>query len=214
MFTINAISEVGGHRDNEDAYLFQPHPESPDCLLCCVADGQGGRAGGARAAQVACQTVIQTACQTPLAKITSSKGWSTALQLADRAVAADPEAGFTTLIGFSLNRGFLLGASSGDSALLLVNQTGSTILTERQTKNPPVGSGEASFREFVAELGKSWRVLAMTDGVWKYAGWERIIESIQLPVNQSVLADLRQSASLRNTGTLQDDFTAILIGEI
>ena len=51
-----------------------------------------------------------------------------------------------------------------------------TVVTGCQTKDPPVGSGEAFFVPFAAELTPPWLVLAMTDGVWKYAGWHRLEE--------------------------------------
>ncbi len=212
MIALHAISEAGGHPVNEDAYLVHEHPAETDCWIGCIADGQGGRAGGARAAQLACEVVMRIAERTPIGMLASARGWGYLLPGADREVAADAEAGFTTLVGFCIRRGRIVGASNGDSALWLVNSSGSAILTERQPKNPPVGSSAAAFAEFTAELGESWRVLAMTDGVWKYVGWERIISALQSSGGRStVLDDLLQMARLPRTGELQDDFTAIVV---
>jgi serine/threonine protein phosphatase PrpC len=208
---VYALSEPGGHPVNEDAYLYQAHPADESCWLCCVADGQGGRAGGARAAQLACQTVMQVAGLTSIGKLATARAWSLVLQTADQSVAADPEAGFTTLIGFCIRGGRIVGASSGDSAVVLLNRLGATVLTDRQVKNPPVGFGEAVFTEFTAELGEEWQVLAMTDGVWKYVGWNRIIAVAQSHAGQAVLEGLRELARLPGSGGLRDDFTAILV---
>ena len=62
--------------------------------------------------------------------------------------------------------------------VLLVNDGGAAVLTADQRKNPPVGSGAAVFTEFTAELGHGWRVLGLTDGVWKYVGWDRVIAGL------------------------------------
>src|SRR5262245_12226904 len=43
-------SEAGGHAHNEDAFATLSHPQNPNCQLGVIADGQGGRAGGAAAA--------------------------------------------------------------------------------------------------------------------------------------------------------------------
>ncbi len=213
MCVPNAISEAGGHPVNEDAFLIREHPAEDGCWIGCIADGQGGRAGGARASRLACETVMRIAERTPVGMLASARGWGYLLPEADRAVAGDADAGFTTLVGFCIRRGRIVGASNGDSAVLLVNSTGNSILTERQPKNPPVGSGSAAFAEFTAELGESWRVLAMTDGVWKYVGWDRILKVLSKRTGRLTLEELRQLAALQRTGELQDDFTAVLIGE-
>ncbi len=211
MVEVHTISEPGGHAINEDAYFFNAHPTDAGCWLCCVADGQGGRAGGARAAQLACQSVIEVACRTPVGMLVGARAWGFLLQGADQSIAADSEAGFTTLIGFCIRLGRIVGASSGDSAVLLLNRERDAILTDGQAKNPPVGSGSAVLTEFTAELGDGWRVLAMTDGVWKYVGWNRVISTTRNLSGRAVLEELRELARLPRTSELQDDFTAILV---
>jgi hypothetical protein len=213
MVEVHAFSEAGGHPANEDAYLIRRHPADADCWLCCLADGQGGRAGGARAAQLACDTVIRAADRTPVGMLASARGWAFLLPHADQAVTADREAGFTTLVGFCVRRGRVVGASCGDSAVLLVNDHGATILTADQRKDPPVGSGAAVFTEFTAELGRAWRVLALTDGAWKYVGWDRVIDSARSYGGQSVLGRLQELARLPRSGAFQDDFTAVILDE-
>jgi hypothetical protein len=130
----------------------------------------------------------------------------------DAVVAKDSDAGFTTLIGLEVRGDLVSGASCGDSAVLAVTGSGELKeLTEKQVKNPPVGSGEAVFVPFEAELVRPWRVLAMTDGVWKYVGWDRIHELAAKYGGEELLAALQNAARLPRTGQFQDDFTLVLI---
>jgi PPM family protein phosphatase len=198
-----AFSEAGGHPANEDAFVLQHLGGDPERWLVCVADGQGGRAGGAKAARLACDTV---------AEVGRFRSLLHAFDRTDAAVAADADAGLTTLAGFVLRGDAVLGVSSGDSAVLAVSGSGEIKeLTDKQFKNPPVGSGEAVFVPFEAELVRPWRVLAMTDGVWKYAGWDRIDEMATTLAGEELLAALQTAARLPRTGQFQDDFTVVLI---
>jgi PPM family protein phosphatase len=176
MLSVESFSESGGHPANEDAFRVQPHPLDDQCWLCFVADGQGGRAGGAAAAQRACEAALETALEFPPMKLIDSRLWPNILHLADVAVKADADAGFTTLVGLCVYRKQIVGASSGDSAVLLWDCGICTELTAAQQKNPPIGSGAAVPVPFVAALNPPWRALVISDGVWKYAGWDRLIE--------------------------------------
>jgi hypothetical protein len=210
MIHVLTFSEAGGHPVNEDAFAVRPHPADPGCWLVCLADGQGGRAGGARAAQLACETAVALAAQYPPAELLNPATWQTVLAGADAAVAADPVAGFTTLIGMGVRDDHVTGASCGDSAVLAVDPAGSRVLTDRQWKNPPAGSGEAFFAPFAEELVRPWRVLVMSDGVWKYAGWDKINRAARAG-GEELLAELQQAARLRGTGQFPDDFTVVLL---
>jgi hypothetical protein len=75
-----------------------------------VADRQGGRAGGEQAARLACQAGADGALGLPPATLARPKTWIDVLQKADKTVNRDPEAGFTTLIGFCLTSDRLTGA--------------------------------------------------------------------------------------------------------
>ncbi|VTU02160.1 protein serine threonine phosphatase : Protein serine/threonine phosphatase OS=Pedosphaera parvula (strain Ellin514) GN=Cflav_PD6463 PE=4 SV=1: SpoIIE [Gemmataceae bacterium] len=131
---------------------------------------------------------------------------------ADAIVAADPEAGFTTLVAFGVTSDAIEGVSCGDSAVLLVCGSGAVAeLTQYQHKNPPVGSGEAVFVSFEMPLVTPWKVLAMTDGVWKYAGWDRVRGLASRLGGEELLAALRAAARLPRSGQFPDDFTVVLI---
>ena len=64
---------------------------------------------------------------------------------------------------------------------------------------------------FGANLGPPWTVLAMSDGVWKYVGWERVIETVRRERGAALLADLQRAARLPGSGRFQDDFTVVLL---
>jgi hypothetical protein len=203
MIRTYSFSEVGGHAENEDAFVLERLPGDPESWLVCVADGQGGRAGGARAARLACATV---------ANFPELRSLTRALVRADVAVTANPDAGLTTLAGFIVTGDTVRGGSAGDSAVLAVCGSGEVReLTAQQFKNPPVGSGEAIFVPFEMKLVRPWRVLAMTDGVWKYAGWSRVDELATTRKDEELMAALKAAARLPRTGQFQDDFTAVLI---
>jgi hypothetical protein len=126
-------------------------------------------------------------------------------------VADAEKAGFTTLIGFCLTENALCGASSGDSAVALLNAgEPPRILTKHQMKNPPVGSRGAIFVPFSVRLVHPWTVLAMTDGVWKYAGWDTIFAVSSEGAGEAILQKVREKAALPRTGQLQDDFTLVV----
>jgi hypothetical protein len=204
MIRASTFSAAGGHPINEDASLVREL--SPDAWLIVLADGQGGRAGGARAAQLACQTAVEHATRA------ASCDWREVLSAADAAVASDRDAGFTTLVGLSVRAGRVAGASCGDSAAVAVcGDTAPKVLTSRQFKNPPVGSGEATFVPFELKLAEPWKLLVVSDGVWKYSGWDRVWSSLARLSGEELLDDLKAAARLPATGEFPDDFTAVLL---
>jgi serine/threonine protein phosphatase PrpC len=192
------FSAAGGHPANEDAFALVPTAAG---VRAALADGQGGRAGGARAAHLACRVALETAAP-----------WEDALACADAAVSADPLAGFTTLVALEIESDCVRGASCGDSAAVAVWGSGLIrLLTAAQHKNPPVGSGEAAFVPFELELAHPWKLLLISDGVWKYASWERVWKSAAKLSGDELLDDLQRAARLPATGEFQDDFTAVLL---
>ncbi|MBN9523862.1 protein phosphatase 2C domain-containing protein [bacterium] len=144
------FTEAGDHPANEDAFVAAPHPADPACWVVRVADGQGGRGGGARAARLACDTAAAGAFSMRPAELTNAGAWTTILGTADAAVAADPEAGFTTLIGLAATDRELAGASVGDSAALLWVSS----RTRRSAAVPPTPSRS---RRASRNRGACWR---------------------------------------------------------
>lgn len=177
-----------------------------------IADGQGGRSGGAPAARIACQACLDAACGLPPDELTVSDTWVDLAARADAAVAADREAGYTTLVAFCVRGDRLAGASVGDSAAVLLTEVWSGVrLTDRQQKNPPIGSGEAFAMPFGVRLPTPWAVLAITDGVWKYGAWEHILPLKPNVPGQEMVEALLKRVRLPGSGELQDDFTAVAL---
>jgi serine/threonine protein phosphatase PrpC len=214
MISVTSFSESGGHPVNEDAFVVYRHPFGSDCWICFLGDGQGGRAGGADASRIACRTAADAALNESPQALLNPAMWCTLLTKADRTVLAAPEAGFTTLLGFRIAGGILNGASSGDSAVLILSKGESAReLTKWQIKNPPVGSGEARFVPFSASLVAPWSVLAMSDGVWKYIGWERLVQTAASSHGEHLVETLIAFARLPRSGQFQDDFTLVVLEE-
>jgi serine/threonine protein phosphatase PrpC len=210
MIRTFTFTEAGGHPVNEDAFLIEPIPDGIGGYVVAVADGQGGRARAAEAARLACRTVVDAALRRGAGF--DKSGCREVLAKADRAVTHDDEAGFTTLVAFTVRWNSVVGASCGDSAVLAVCGSGAVSeLTRLQYKNPPVGSGEATFVPFAADLVRPWMVLAMTDGVWKYVGWERVRELAAKLSGEELIGALKAAARLPGSGQFQDDFTVVLV---
>jgi PPM family protein phosphatase len=214
MCLVSSRSEAGGHPLNEDAFEVMRHPGGQSCWICALADGQGGQAGGGEAARLACRVVIETGSSQPVRSLASVSTWLNALRRADERVRTDRDAGYTTLIGFAVVGGYVVGASNGDSAAWLGGADGRVLdLTAGQAKNPPVGSGFAVPKPFAAKLPSSWIVLAMSDGVWKSVGRDRVQELLRNSRGQALLDHLLAAARIPGSGGLGDDFTAVMLEE-
>jgi hypothetical protein len=204
-------TEPGGHPENQDCAKVRLISGPSPAHLCAVADGQGGQAGAARAATIACQSCLDKAASLQIRQLLSPFIWTGLLEEADKAVADAEDAGYTTLLTFCLTETMLCGGSCGDSAVLVRNAGQSPIiLTMHQRKNPPVGSRGAVFVPFSLHLVHPWTVLAMTDGVWKYAGWDSILSASSDSTGEEIIRSLRVKAAVPRTGQLQDDFTLVV----
>jgi serine/threonine protein phosphatase PrpC len=214
MIRVECFSEAGDSHPNEDAFVVESHPLDPTLFVCLIADGQGGRAGGARAAKLACETGVALATRTAPDRLHDRATWEGVIHEIDRAVEADKESGFTTAVGFCVSFDRVVGASSGDSGALLVTDHKVTVLTQWQNKNPPVGSGETAPVSFDTMIRSPWQLLALTDGVWKYVGWDRVIETTRRERGKDLLKELERAARLPRSGRFQDDFTAVLLESV
>jgi hypothetical protein len=212
MLRLYTHSEAGGHVENQDAFAVRAHTSAPDVLVGAVADGQGGQAGGAAASQLAVQSCIALLTQAQPASLLAGVLWSQILSEVDGKVARHKIAGYTTFVAFCLTSEIITGASSGDSAALVIDsQDSSESLTHRQLKNPPMGSGLAIFVPFFAKPLRPWKFLAMTDGVSKYAGWNAIRQTAASLSGNDVITALHEQAALPGGLRLQDDFTVVLV---
>ena len=51
----------------------------------------------------------------------------------------------------------------------------------------------------------------MSDGVWKYVGWDNIVRIAATQSGESLIASLRQAALDANGSKLDDDFSIALL---
>ena len=206
-------SEAGDGHANEDVVLVRPHPGDAGLLLCSLADGQGGQAGGAAAAQIAAEESLRAASSFPANELREVAPWYAVVGAADEAVCEDDAAGYCTLVSLGISADGIWGASCGDSGALLLNGGREFLLTEDQRKDPPAGSSAARPVAFSARLTPGWTLLVVSDGVWKFVGWESIARMTAQNQGRELVAALRQAASDANGGRLPDDFSLALLHE-
>ena len=207
---IYTFTEARDGHANEDAIAYRSHPATDNFALCALADGQGGRSGGGIAAQTAVLMALNAACAMKTEVLLSPLSWLDICNTADRGVAAEPNTGYCTLVALVATGEWVVGASSGDSAAVLIQGHSAAILTDRQHKNPPVGSGAAKFEAFSARPGMRWRGLVASDGVWKYVGWERMIAVGRSAQGNQIAEELRREV-IQSHKFLPDDFSVIVI---
>ena len=206
-------SEAGEGHANEDLVIVRPHPGDAGVLLCSLADGQGGQSGGAAAAQMAVDESLRAASSFPANELRQEAPWYAVVGAADEAACEDDATGFCSLVSLGVSEWEVWGASCGDSGALLLSGGHDFLLTEDQRKNPPVGSSAARPVVFSALLEPGWVLLVVSDGVWKYVGWDSISRIAAQKQGQQLIAALRQAALNANGGRLQDDFSVALLFE-
>lgn len=211
MIEYLSFSEAGHGHGNEDRIEAVAHPADGSVLLCSLADGQGGRAGGALAASIAVAESVRAAQGFTPEELANPSVWRAIGYSADRAVSDHAEAGYTTLVTLAASHEAIVGCSSGDSSALLVAGERSVVLTEQQRKNPPVGSLAAEWTPFRADLTGGWKLLLTSDGVWKYVGWEVMLEACMRHAGRELVEALRRAASERVGRDLPDDFSLVLV---
>lgn len=201
-------TEPGGKDVNEDCLLMRAHPQDSAVWIVCIADGQGGRAHGAAAAQMACQSYYEKAAACSLADLFRASVQQELFRYVDDRVSQT--GGFTTFVAAVVEREFLIGGSSGDSKVYAVQgQAELEELTLSQHKNPPVGSGGAMFETFSRPLLPGHRLLMVTDGVWKYAGYENLKNALKSGSFPWVADELRTATLARCGTSLPDDFSLV-----
>jgi serine/threonine protein phosphatase PrpC len=172
----------------EDRIALQ---RSADGFVLALSDGAGGTGGGAAAAQLAVQMVME-----------GRAPWAEVIRIID----ASLNGGQCALVIAAVSGGEISGASVGDCGAWLIGEAVQE-LTARQIRKPLVGSGARPVA-FQAELKGSTLLLA-SDGLFNYARRDRILEvarSLDLQGAASALAELPRLRS----GALPDDVSVIL----
>lgn len=178
-----------------------------DGLLLVVADGVGGRSGGAEAAQTLVDFV--RAEVGTIASLSDPRAFHRLLVRADAAIHAHATAGETTAIVAGVSDpGCVVGASVEDSEAWLVTDSACLRLTPRATRKPYLGYGMAVPFTFHESFSGGTLVLA-TDGLFKYADESKIVAAVRLPALDAA-ARAAVEAPLGASRTCYDDIAVIL----
>jgi serine/threonine protein phosphatase PrpC len=84
-------------------------------------------------------------------------------------------------------------------------------LTERQRKNPPIGTGAAFPVGFSATRQRDSKLLLMSDGVWRFIGSEAIATLARENSGPQIIELLRRQQLQSNGGRMGDDFSLIVV---
>jgi PPM family protein phosphatase len=169
--------------------------------LFVVADGAGGVAGGAAAANTLCRSL-----DTYTGGMDEWVGW---LTRCDRMMATSASSGLAAAAVIALSDdGMISGASVGDCEAWVFGQGAPIDLTGRQHRKPMLGSGDAMPIGFTAQLSKG-TLLVASDGLWKYMSYALIAEKATMRPIESVTATLIDGVRLRS-GALQDDVAVMI----
>lgn len=200
-------SEKGGdHKENEDFVSYRKHPSFSNRYIAVIADGQGGRVDGDLASKHCCESTIEFLAATSWEKLASEEEvWDQLIKATDQTVRQNCE-GFTTMIAFAICPDFLAGSSVGDSKLYFNTNSVTTELTSKQRKNPAIGAGCNSGTLFQIPEPKG-KLIAATDGVWKYCGYDKIEQALFEPIENTV--DIIRPHCQLKSGKLPDDFSFI-----
>jgi len=208
---IHMFSEAAAGHANEDAFSHRQHPLDRSVELFALADGQGGQAGGFQAASTAVLSVLDAASLLPPEKLLDPGTWETLGHIADDQVAKAFDAGYCSLVALVVTGEWVVGASAGDSMAILLLDDITSILTESQWKNPPIGSGSANIWPFSAMLDGKWLLLILSDGVWKFIEWDRLISIARDTPRPEIVTELRREVIDSSQSGLPDDFSIVVV---
>ena len=174
-----------------------------------VADGVGGRIGGGKAASLLRELVLDVA---PQITRLDAPAWARFLTQADLLVHDDAASGETTAVIAQVSEDGrkIAGASVGDSEAWFITGDGFFDLTETQRKKPFLGSGSAVAVPFALTVpADGGTLLVASDGLFKYASPERILEATRLSDVEDAASELINAARLRS-GSFSDDIAVLL----
>jgi serine/threonine protein phosphatase PrpC len=195
------ICSEAGNLENQDraGVIF-----CAERLVLVVADGAGGRSGGAEAAEMTAKLVRENAN-----RLTTDDDCVRLLREIDKQVSSDPVAGETTCVVAVVTRSSIVGASVGDSGAWFVTAKEMYDLTWQQARKPFVGCGAVRITPFNSTDVPAGTLLLATDGLLKYTSPERICEECRKQEVESAKEELLGLVRLQS-GVYPDDVTFIL----
>jgi PPM family protein phosphatase len=181
--------------------------ERGDALVIVVADGAGGMRGGA----VASDALVHAICAAVVDDtfdIESGAGWSSVFRRSDTDLAAKMGGETTGILVVLTPRG-LIGVSAGDSEAWMITETRIDDLTTSQSKLR-LGSGRSTPTPFFRPALEGTLVVG-TDGLFKYAGAERIAAVARHDDDATEVARKLGSLVQLPSGRYQDDVGVVVV---
>ncbi|MCA9690887.1 MAG: hypothetical protein KC636_14870 [Myxococcales bacterium] len=172
--------------------------------LVALADGVGGRGGGAAAAE---RVIASLVARAP--RLDSAAAMVEALAAIDGALFDDRDAGETTAVALCVAGGQIFGASVGDSEAIVLHGARFDELTCGQRRRPVLGSGQAALRPFVGRLAEGTLVVA-SDGLFKYVSLDVVRAACSVGSLRRSAQTLADAGRLRS-GALPDDRSFVLL---
>jgi len=200
MFKVSKLIQAGGQELQDRAEFFWRNSD----LILVVADGAGGRSGGAEAAEFVVKNIKDRIYSLDLSQETLCHLLSTV----DREMAKSGKFGETTCVIVSLSSSGIIGASVGDSGALIFSANGVQSLTENQIRKPFIGTGGAmpiGFKAFPLQ----GTLLVASDGLLKYTSQEKMAETIAATNSESA-AEKLMALVRYPSGALPDDVSILL----
>jgi len=178
--------------------------ECPVGTVAVVADGVGGRSGGAAAADVVISRI--RAHMLSLASVRTSD-LTALLRRIDNDLLEDQHAGQTTAVFAVVTDRAIVGAAVGDSEAWLIGRQADRVLTH--VSKPFLGTGEARPDSFRCRLSDETLLLA-TDGLFRYVEAGDIVEAA-LHTDIDVAATVVAGLPRRENGMPPDDIAVVLV---
>ncbi|MDB4980802.1 MAG: hypothetical protein JWM82_1554 [Myxococcales bacterium] len=173
--------------------------------IFAVADGAGGVAGGAGAADAICNAVVE---QCRLGRVAD---WSEWLAQVDRAMAGSGVPRLAAAVVADVaDDGLVTGASVGDCEAWAFVEGAPMRLTSGQVRKPLLGEGAARPVPFEAHVAHGTLLMA-TDGLWKYMSHDRIAKTAPIRPFKTAVAAFVDGVRLKS-GALQDDVAVAICG--
>jgi serine/threonine protein phosphatase PrpC len=174
-----------------------------DGVILVLADGAGGSAGGAEAAEELIAIVKAYASQ--CGDFEDRSKWEQLLRDADRRISL--RHGETTGVIAAIAENSITGASVGDSSAWIIGKSYDD-LTSGQLRKPLIGSGRAHPVAFQRKPFAE-TVLLASDGLIKYATPARVCEIVRSSEFKNIASGLVDLVRLKS-GAMPDDVSVIV----
>lgn len=161
---------VAAHGPGQDQVLVL---QAGARVVLAVADGAGGRSGGGEASHLAI-----TLIRDRIGEVRDSNDSARLLSAIDEAIERNPIAGESTGALAIVDETGIFGASVGDSGAWVFGAHTPDDLTRNQIRKPFLGTGQARPIGF-SRPAVNGTILLATDGLLKYASFERIAETLK-----------------------------------